>query len=151
MDYQNDKFGRVVSMTNDGVNDKYTVTDSFATVTEFDFPAGTPLDQVYNSINSEAPSWYTPPVVPLNQQYTAQQFGLLILQQFNQKNADAGFTPDQLLPVLTSLVPFSMLLWTGAIQTFKCMIPSIPVDGTVITDARITAITAQVNSYLSGT
>ena len=52
---ENDSFGRTVMFTTDGITDTYSVQDGNGNqYFSQGFPAGTPQDQAYNTINAMA-------------------------------------------------------------------------------------------------
>ena len=52
---QPDQYGRTVVLETDGVTDTYSISDGQGTTFTIQQPAGTPQEQVYETINSMAP------------------------------------------------------------------------------------------------
>jgi len=146
----NDKFGRSVTMATADGEDNYTVTGSDGSSFSVSFPAGTDVGQVYNSINGQAPAGYTPPAIPLNQQYTRAQFGALLIQGFSDSNGDRGLTADQNFQIAQMMAPFALLAQAGDLDTLVAEVSKIPVDGVLITQSLIDMFVGEIQAYLNG-
>jgi hypothetical protein len=145
----NDQYGRSVSLATQNGQDVYTVAGNAGASFTASFAHGTPQAQAYQSINAHAPAGYVPPALPLCQQYTQQQYGQLLINNFTSGNVQRGMTPDQIFIMAQSLGPYFLLLQTGSLTTFLAKLGTIPVDGVVITNAVIAQFQGYVQAYLS--
>lgn len=57
-----DNFGRIVTLSSDGITDVYTVTDASDNSIVVEFPTGTDWTVTFNTINAMAPSDHVVPV-----------------------------------------------------------------------------------------
>lgn len=92
----------------------------------------------------------TPVHIPLNQQYTPQQYGQLLISQLTTLNTQRGLTPEQILTMANNFGGYFILLQTGALASFLEMIGSISVDGTIITTGLVTYFQNAIGAYLGG-
>lgn len=104
----------------------------------------------YDGTNFTAPTPPSSPPAPLNQQYTPQQYGQLLIDEFTEENKQRQLTSSQVFSLAQSLAPYYILLQCGSLEAFLDNLPNIPVDGTIITNAIITTFYNAVNAYLSG-
>jgi len=145
-----DKFGRTVTMTVVGGQDVYVADDGSGNLVKVSFPSGTDQAQAYNSLEGQAPPGYVPPAPPLNQQYTQQQYGQILIARFNEANGARSLTPDQTFQIAQLLEPYFVLASTGALETLLAELPNIPVDGTLITQPLIDQFSEAIQAYLAG-
>jgi len=104
----------------------------------------------YDGTNFTGP---TPPTVtpaPLNQQYTPEEYGQLLINQFTAANKERDLTSTQVFALAQNLGPYYILLQCGSLQAFLDNLSNIPVDGLVITSAIITEFNNAVSAYLAG-
>lgn len=92
----------------------------------------------------------SPAALPLNQQYSPQQYGQYLISQLEIMNDQRGLTSAQKLSMANSFAGFFILLQTGALQSFLDNIPSISIDGVIITNALISYFQAALQNYLNG-
>ena len=140
-----DKYGRTVTITSSGGNDTYTFAGN-----SISFPTGTPQSNALDAINGMAPVGYVKPPVPLNQQYSAADYGQLLINQVTAYNTARALTDAQQMTFASSFSSLSILLLAGALQVVLDEIPTIPVDGVLVTAPLVASLTAQLTQYLSG-
>lgn len=105
----------------------------------------------YDGTNFTAPILPPPPPpLPLNQQYTASEYGQYLIDQFTEFNTQRSLTSASLFALALNLGPFYILLQCGSLQAFLDNLSNIPVDGTVITTDIITQFQTAIQAYLAG-
>ena len=105
----------------------------------------------YDGTNFTAPiAPPSPPPLPLNQQYTASEYGQYLIDQFTAVNTQRNLTSAALFGLALNLGPFYILLQCGSLQAFLDSLSNIPVDGTVITTAIVTQFQTAIQAYLAG-
>lgn len=93
----------------------------------------------------------TPPAAPpLNQQYTPEAFGALLIEQFSDMNSNRGLSSDQKFTLAGMLDAYYILLQTGSLQAALDELGKITVDGVMITAAIITQFQTSLSAYLAG-
>ena len=151
MSQPNDSYGRTVTLATSNGQDVYTITEADSTTFTLSYPAGTIQGIVYAAINSMAPGNYVAPASLLSQTLSPQQFGAYVVQQFQAAEIIRNLTPGQRKTLDNSLGPYAVMLNSGDIAGFLSEIPTITVDGTIVTSVLITQITNLVQGYLNGT
>jgi hypothetical protein len=88
----------------------------------------------------------------MSQSMTPTQFGQYLITQFTAGNASRGLSTSQIatLTAMPIIQEIYFLLQTGALQTTLTLLPSIPVDGVIITSATITQFTQAIQAYEAG-
>ncbi len=94
MSLPDDNFGRHVVLTTVDENDIYTITSTFPPYPSgyftLSFPTSTPLEDVYNSINSMWPDGYVPPIQPSSDITTITTNTYIVLSSDNTINVDTN-------------------------------------------------------------
>lgn len=144
----NDQYGRTVSVQTVTGQDIYTIVDPNSGASfQVSFKTGAPQANVYQTINAMPES---PASLPLNQQYSAADYGQMLINQFTISNTQRDLTSGQLFTMATNLSPFYILLQCGSLQAFLDNLSSVPIDGVMITTAIISGFQSAIDAYLAG-
>jgi hypothetical protein len=114
------------------------------------FPTGTSQAIVLSAINTMAPANWTPPSIPLNQQYSSAAYGQALIAQLGAYNTARGLTDAQTLEFAQNFDAYGAMLQAGSLQSVLDEIPSIPVDGTLVTSALVGIVQSALQNYLNG-
>ena len=113
-------------------------------------PSSPGIGWLYNGTTFTAPAPVAPVVNLIADKQADVDFGNEIMLEFSILNDQRGLTDAQRLSLANSLAPIQNLLQVGDLQTVANILPTLPVDGVLLTTAIVTAFVGKLNAYLSG-
>jgi hypothetical protein len=145
----NGSIQNVIVLEDDSLLDHFT--QGFDFLIPLDELDPTPqIGWLYDGTNFTAPAPVVPPIVPLNTQVTAVEFGIKLMQMLAVYNVERGLTSAQRLQLAQALGPFAVMIQSGDLQGFVDVSVGIPVDGTLVTQELIDGFDNAITSYLAG-
>lgn len=147
----NDKYGRSVSLDTDGVTDLYSISGG-GQAFSIDVPTGTPLADIYNQINANAP--------PSNPQIQAEAiedklqsykaFGHSLIIQLRMQAESQGIQRSQEPYFYSITKDFLIACEFGWLEAAVSLVDGIPDVPPFITPELKAAVKNQINSFIGG-